>query len=94
VEVNSAWDTIRENLKIAAKEILGCFELKHKRRFEEDCSKLLNQRKQGKLQWLQDPSERNGDNLNSVRCEASRYYRKEEREYLKGKIMSCKERPL
>jgi hypothetical protein len=31
------------------------------------------------LQWLQDPS---GDNLNNVRCEASRYFR---REYLKDK---------
>jgi hypothetical protein len=28
-----------------------------------------------KLQWLQDPSEINGDNLNNVRREASRYFR-------------------
>jgi hypothetical protein len=34
------------------------------------CSKLLDQRKQAKLQWLHDPSEINGDNLNNIRCEA------------------------
>jgi hypothetical protein len=32
--------------------------------------KLLDQRKQAKLQWLQDPSEINGDDLNNVRLEA------------------------
>jgi hypothetical protein len=35
---------------------------------------------------LQDPSEINGDNLNSVRHEASRYFRDKKREYLKEKI--------
>jgi hypothetical protein len=39
-----------------------------------------------KLQWLQDPSEINGVNLNNVRCEASRYFRNTKREYLKDKI--------
>jgi hypothetical protein len=29
VEINSAWETIRENIKISAKESLGYFELKH-----------------------------------------------------------------
>jgi hypothetical protein len=28
VDINSAWDTIRENIKISAKESLGYFELK------------------------------------------------------------------
>jgi hypothetical protein len=73
VEINSAWETIRENIKISVKESLGYFELKkHKPCFDEGCSKLLDQRKQAKLQWLQDPSEINGDNLNNVRSEASR----------------------
>jgi hypothetical protein len=35
---------------------------------------------------LQDPSQINGDNLNNVRCEASRHFRKEKREYPKDKI--------
>jgi hypothetical protein len=38
------------------------------------------------LQWLQDPSEINGDNLNKVRREASRYFKNKEREYLKDKM--------
>jgi hypothetical protein len=50
---------------------LGYFELKkHKPWFGGGCSKLLDQRKQAKLQWLQDPSEINGNNLNNVRREA------------------------
>jgi hypothetical protein len=38
------------------------------------------------LQWLQDPSEINEDNLNNVRREVSRYFRNKKREYLKDKI--------
>jgi hypothetical protein len=38
------------------------------------------------LQWLQDPSEINGDNLNNVRRETSTHFRNKKREYLKGKI--------
>jgi hypothetical protein len=89
VEINSAWETITENIKISAKQSLGYFELKkHKNWFEERCTKLLDQRKQAKLLWLQDPSEINGDNLNNVRREASRYYRNKKREYLKDKIIA------
>jgi hypothetical protein len=41
VEINSAWETIRENITISAKESLGYFELKkHKPWFGEGCSKL------------------------------------------------------
>jgi hypothetical protein len=57
VDVNKAWETIRENIKISAKESIGYYELKKNKRFDEGCSKLLDQRKQVKLQWLQDPSE-------------------------------------
>jgi hypothetical protein len=38
------------------------------------------------LQWLQEPSKINGENLNNVRREASRYFRNKKREYLKDKI--------
>jgi hypothetical protein len=38
------------------------------------------------LQWLQDTSEINVDNLNKVRCEVSRYFKNKKREYLKYKI--------
>jgi hypothetical protein len=54
-------------------------------RFDKGCSKLLDQRKQAKLQWLQNPSEIE-DNLNNVRHEASRHFRNKKREYLKDKI--------
>jgi hypothetical protein len=56
VEINSAWETIRDIINISAKESLGHFELKkHKPWFNKGCSKLLNQRKQAKQQWLQAP---------------------------------------
>jgi hypothetical protein len=87
VEINSAWKIIRENIKISAKESLGNCELKkHKAWFDEACSKLVDQRKQAKLQWSQDPSEINGDNLRIVRRKASRYFRNKKKEYLKDKI--------
>jgi hypothetical protein len=59
---------------------------KHKAWFDEGCYKLLDQRKEAKLQWLQDPSEINEDNLICVRREASKHFRNEKREYLKDKI--------
>jgi hypothetical protein len=56
VDINSAWETIRANIKISTKESLGYYELKKdKSWFDEGCSKLLDQRKQAKLQWLQEP---------------------------------------
>jgi hypothetical protein len=43
---------IIENIKISAKESLGQCELKkHKPWFDEAFSKLLDQRRQAKLQW-------------------------------------------
>jgi len=38
------------------------------------------------MQWLQDPNPNNVDNLNNVRCEASRHFRKKKKEYSKAKI--------
>jgi hypothetical protein len=52
VEINSAWEMIRKNITISAKESQGYFEFKmHKPWFDEGYSKLLDQRKQVKLQW-------------------------------------------
>jgi hypothetical protein len=46
VDVNKAWETIRDNIKISAKESLGYYELKkNKPWFDEVCSKLVDQRK-------------------------------------------------
>jgi hypothetical protein len=38
------------------------------------------------MQWLQDPSQGNVDNLNNVRREASRHFRNKKKEYLQAKI--------
>jgi hypothetical protein len=48
--------------------------------------KIIRSEETAKLQWLQDPSEINGDNLNNVRLEASRHFRNKNREYVKDKI--------
>jgi hypothetical protein len=46
---------------------------------------LVDQRKQAKLQWLQDPSVVN-ENMRNVKREDSRHFRNNKREYLKHKI--------
>ena len=38
------------------------------------------------MQWVQDPSQNNVDNLNNVRREASRHFRNKKNAYLKTKI--------
>ncbi|PNF37789.1 hypothetical protein B7P43_G10754 [Cryptotermes secundus] len=51
VDVNKTWENIRENIKISAKKSLGYYELKkHKPWLDQGCLKLLDQRKQAKLQ--------------------------------------------
>jgi hypothetical protein len=72
---------IRENIKMSTKERVSYFELKkHNPWFDEGCSELLDQKKEAKLEWLRDSSEINGDNLNNVRLEVSRYFRNKLRE--------------
>jgi hypothetical protein len=45
VDINRTWETIRENIKISAKESLGYYELKKRTPwFDEGCSKLLDWR--------------------------------------------------
>jgi hypothetical protein len=46
----------------------------------------MDQWKQVKLQWLQNPSQINGYNLQNLRREISRIFRNKKREYLRGKI--------
>jgi hypothetical protein len=87
VNINRAWETIRENIKVLAKESLGYYELrKRKTWFDERCSELLDQRKQAKLQWLHDPNEINGDNVKNIKLEVSRRFRNKKKKYLKDKI--------
>jgi hypothetical protein len=86
-DVNMSWERIKENIKASAKESLGLHKLKqYKPWFDQECLGFLDQRKQTKLQWIQDPSRRNGDNLNNVRREARRHFRNKKKAYLKAKI--------
>jgi hypothetical protein len=54
--------------------------------FDDECSKLIEQRKQAKLQLLQNPNQMNGENLKNLRNLTSRTFRNKNREYLKRKI--------
>jgi hypothetical protein len=49
--------------------------LKYKHWFDEECSKLLYQRKKAKLQWLQNPIKINGGDLKNVRRETGGNFR-------------------
>jgi len=69
------------------RERLGLHEWKqHKPWFGKECIDFLDQRNQAKRQCIQDPSQSNLDNLNNVRCNASRHFRNKKKAYLKAKI--------
>ena len=50
----------------------------------------MDQRKWAKMQWIQDPSQNNVDNLNSVRREVSRHLRNKKKAYLRLKLRNLK----
>ena len=54
--------------------------------FDEKCLGFLDQRKQTTIQWVQNPSQSDVDNMNNVRRKASRHFRNKNKEYLKAKI--------
>jgi len=57
VNISKDWECIRENIKAPATESVAYYKLKqYKPQFEDECSKLLGERKQAKLQWLQNSS--------------------------------------
>ena len=71
-----AWQNIKERIKTPAKEILGLYELKQRKAwFDEECLGFLAQRKEAKMQWIEDPSQNNIGNLKNRRREAIRYFR-------------------
>jgi hypothetical protein len=75
-DINNAWESIRENIKTSDKENLGYRKLKHNKPWlDVECSKLIDKRKQSNLQWLQNTSQINGDNLQNLRRENSRIFR-------------------
>ena len=46
----------------------------------------MDQKKRDKMQWIQNPSQRNVDILNNVRREVSRHFRDKKKAYLGAKI--------
>ena len=55
-DINMAWENVKENIKSSAKKNLGLYELKqHKLWSDEECLGFIDQRKQDKMQWVQDP---------------------------------------
>ena len=53
--------------------------------FDEECLYFLDQRKQAKMQWVQNPSQSNVANPNIVRREGTRHFRNK-KAYQKAKI--------
>ena len=63
------------------------YELKqYKLWLAEECCRFIDQRKQAKMQWLQNPNHSNVDNPNNIRRETSRHFRNKKKEYLKATI--------
>jgi hypothetical protein len=78
VENNMALETIRENIKISAKQSILLRNKTYNLWFDEECSETSHQRTQAKVQWLLDQNQTNGANLNNVRSEAKQAFREEE----------------
>jgi len=86
-DVNRVWENIKENIKTSAKESLSLHEWKqHKPWFDKESVDFLDQRMQTKMQWIQDPSRSNVDNLNNIRRDAGRHFRNKNKANLKVKI--------
>jgi len=90
-DVDRTWENIKGNIKTSATEDLGLHKLKqNKPWFDEECLGFLDQSKWAKMQWIQDPSQSKVDNLNSVRHEVSRHFRKKKKAYLRATIEELK----
>ena len=86
-DVIMAWKNIKENVKTSAEESLGLYELKQRKpRLDAEGLGFLDQRKQTRMQCLQDPNQSNVDNLNNVRPKGSRHFRNKKKEYMKAKV--------
>jgi hypothetical protein len=49
LDINSAWESIRDSIRTSDKEDLGYHKLKHnKPQFDDECSKLIHQQMQAK----------------------------------------------
>ena len=79
-DINRAWENVKDNIKMSAKESLDLLELKqHKPCFDGEYLGFLDQRQQAKMQWVQYPSQSNVSNLNKIKHEASKHFGNEKR---------------
>jgi len=86
-DISRTWESIKENIQTSAKESLCLHELnQNKPWFDGECLGFLDQKKRAKMQWLQDPSQRNVYILNNIRREVSRHFRDKQKAYLRAKI--------
>jgi len=54
-DINRPSENINEKIKTSAKQSLSLYKWKqHKPRFDDECLRFLNQRKEATMQWLQD----------------------------------------
>jgi hypothetical protein len=78
--INMALENMKESIKTSPKETAGLHRLKkHTSWFDEECLCSLDQRKQAKIQCLQDPNQSNVHNINNVKHEASTQCRNKKR---------------
>ena len=78
-DINRTWENIIENIKTSAKDSGGLHEMRQRNPcFDKECLGFLGQRKQAKLQWVQDRSQSYVDSMNHLRREASRHFRNKE----------------
>jgi hypothetical protein len=81
VDISRAWESIGENMETSTTESLGYYELKQRKPWcNDECSKLLDQGRQAKLQWLQNPSQIDGVNLKNVRRRINKTFMKKKKE--------------
>ncbi|KAJ4435583.1 hypothetical protein ANN_18199 [Periplaneta americana] len=93
LDVNSVWENIRDNIKIAAEQSIGYYETnKRKPWFDEDCCMVVERRKQAKLKFLQEPVEANIDNYFNKRREANCTLRNKKRDDIIRNITSRRSR--
>ena len=89
-DINRAWENFKDNVKTSDKKSLGLHELKqHKPWFAEEGFGFLRvyQRKQDKMQWVQDPRQSIVDNLNLASRDVTRDFKNKKKVYLKAKIL-------
>jgi hypothetical protein len=82
--INGTLKNIKDDIKTSAEDSQNPYKLKkHKPWFgKKKCFRVLDQKKQVKVEWLQDPKQSNADSLNIASREARRHIRNKNSEYL------------